>query len=374
MCKWSALCLSFMVTLGACAPADPPSRPAALPSAAAKADWEREWKKTLEAAHREGKVVLSGPTRELWRKVLLSFEQDFPGIQVEYTGANSRDFWPRIFRERELGQYLWDLRVGGPDPQVYEAKDRGVLDSIRPLLLLPEVGDEKHWFGGFDQMFFDRGKKYVLGFANFISFSAYVNRDIIPDTELRSVRDLTQPRWKGKIVIQDPRGGAGLNSLEIFLKRYGEQMARDLLTKQELVVSNDIRQQTEWIIRGRYPIAIGLVPDALLLFEEQGLRHNIRPIQDSGAALSTGTAGIQFFDRAVHPNAAKVYINWLLTQRVQTRLSAATKQNSRRLDVPAADPVAVPDLHRLDSYIPGQAEELLPVRQQALELARALLK
>jgi len=335
--KWRWFCLGWFLVLQACAPAGErdPASPVSL--ASARADAPPEWDKTLTAARREGKVVVSGPTRELWRNVLTSFERDYPGIEVEYVGLNSRDFWPRVFRERELGQHLWDLRVGGPDPEVYEAKDRGALDPVRQLLSLPEVVDDSKWMGGLDSVFFDTERKYVLGFVSMISFMAYVNRDVVPETELTSITDLLQPRWKGKITIQDPRGGAGLNALEMFLESFGEQMLRDLLANQELVVSNDLRQQTEWMIRGRYPIAIGLVPDAFLVFQEQGLKFNIRPIADGDRSLSTGTGGIQVLNQAPHPNATKVYVNWLLTKDVQTRLSAATKQNSRRGDVPVAD-------------------------------------
>ncbi len=371
--KWLSLGICLVVILGACAPAEQSSPTAPSSTGSTKAGWESEWEETVAAAKREGTVVLSGPTRELWRRVLMTFEQDFPEIEVQYTGANSRDFWPRVYRERELGQYLWDLRVGGPDPQVYAAKDKGVLDPVRPLLLLPEVVDESKWAGGLDGIFFDKEKKYVVGFANFVSFMAYVNRDIIPETEFQSIADLTNPRWKGKIVIQDPRGGAGLNSLQVMLKLYGEDFLKDLLTQQDLVVTSDLRQETEWLIRGRYPIAIGLVPDAFLVFQEQGLKFNIKSLKDSGRSVSTGTAGIQLLNRTLHPNAAKVYINWLLTKEVQTRISAATHQNSRHLEVPPADPEAVPDPQRLDAYIPSQVEELLPIRQRAQQLTIELL-
>ena len=369
---WRLWSISLLVVMAACSSADhagkTPSAPA--PTASGEAGWE----KIVVAATQEGKVLVSGPTRETWRKVLLSFEEDFPDIKVEYVGANSRDFWPRVFREREFGQFLWDLRVGGPDPEVYEAKDKGILDPVRPLLVLPEVADPKNWVGGFDRMFFDKEKKYVVGFANFISFMVYVNRDVIPETELGSIQDLTNPRWRGKIAIQDPRGGSGLNSLEVFLKIYGEEDLKDLLMSQDVVVTNDIRQQAEWVIRGRYPIGIGLVPDAFLVFEEQGLRFHVQVLKDSGNSISTGTAGIQLLNRAPHPNATKVYINWLLTKKIQSRMAAATKQNSRRVDVPAADPGALPDSKRMDSYILSQAEELLPVRRRAQQLAKEFLR
>ena len=363
-------CLILIVTLVTCSPVSQPDRASEPPApGSAAADWDT----LVAAAKQEGKVVVSGPTRELWRTQLTSFEQTYPEIQVEYIGANSRDFWPRVFRERELGQYLWDLRVGGPDPQVYEAKDRGALDPIRPVLLLPEVLDEAKWFGGMDRMFFDREKKYALGFVSYISFVAYVNRDVIPDSALRSLRDLTDPRWRGKIVLQDPRGGAGLSAIEMLLEVYGEDLVRDLLTNQEIVVANDLRQQAEWLIRGRYPIALGIVPDAFLAFQDQGLEINIQPIPEDTSAIATGTGGVQLLERAPHPNAAKVYVNWLLTQAVQARLSEATRMNSRRLDVPVAHPLTAPDPARLASYIPSQVEAMVPVRAQAQRLARELL-
>ena len=364
------LCLILTVALAACSSGSQPDRASAprVPGSAGG-----DWDSLVAAAKREGKVVVSGPTRELWRTQLVAFEQAYPEIQVEYIGANSRDFWPRVFREREFGQYLWDLRVGGPDPQVYEARDRGALDPIRPFLLLPEVRDETKWFGGMDRMFFDREKKYALGFVSYISFVAYVNRDVVPETELRSLRDLLHPRWRGKIVLQDPRGGAGLSAVEMLLEVYGESLVRDLLTNQEVVVANDLRQQAEWLVRGRYPIALGIVPDAFLSFQDQGLEINIQPIAEETSAIATGTGGLQFFERAPHPNAAKVFMNWLLTRAVQTHLSAATRMNSRRLDVPVVHELTAPDPERLESYIPSQVEEMVPIREQAQRLARELL-
>ena len=96
-----------LLILGACAPAEKSPQAAPSSTTSAKVGWELAWEKTVAAAEQEGRVVISGPTRESWRNVLLTFEKDFPEIKVEYTGANSRDFWPRVFRERELDQHLW---------------------------------------------------------------------------------------------------------------------------------------------------------------------------------------------------------------------------------------------------------------------------
>ena len=116
---------------------------------------QTEWEKTLAAAQREGSVVVSALSGELLRQVLLSFEQDYPGIKVKYQSGNLRDLWPVVYREREMGQYLWDVRVGGVDASTYQAKDKGLLDPILPALMLPEVVDDSKWLGGLRSLFGD---------------------------------------------------------------------------------------------------------------------------------------------------------------------------------------------------------------------------
>ena len=343
------------------------------PNADGKAAWKVEWEKTLVAARQEGKVVLSGPPGESWRRVLMTFEQDFPEIVVEYTGANSRDFWPRMFRERELGQYLWDLRVGGPDPQVYEARDNGMLDPVRPLLLLPEVTEDNRWFGGFNSLFVDKEQKYIAGFLAYSSALVFVNREIISETEFRSDKDLIDPRWRGKIVLQDPRGGAGLGSMTVLLAVHGEQFVRDLLSNQDVAVTGDNRQQAEWVIRGRYPIGIGVLPDQLMYLRQSGLEFNVQRLQEGSAGLSVGFGGIQLMNRAPHSNAAKVYINWLLSQKAQKSVAQALRLNSRRLDVPTGNPETVIDPDRLEDFVPHQYEHFLQLRRRSVELTSKFL-
>lgn len=352
------------------------ARPSTIPAGdfAVNSPWEDDWGKLVAAANQEGRLALSGPPGESWRKALMTFQEDFPNIRVEYTGVNSRDFWPRLFRERELGQYLWDLRVGGPDPQVYEARDRRALDPIPPVLLLPEILDEGKWFGGFKGLFADKERKYIAGFLAYSSASIVVNRDSITETAFRSDEDLLNPRWRGKIVLQDPRGGAGLGSVTVLLAMHGEPFVRELLSQQDVVVTGDIRQQAEWVIRGRYPIGIGVLPDQLLAFREQGLQFNVQRLKEGSAGLSVGFGGIQLFNRMPHPKAAALFINWLLQQKVQSRLTQILKTNSRRLDVPPGNPESAITASRVQDYLPHQTEELLPLRRRAMELATQLLR
>ena len=62
----------------------------------------------------------------------MAFQKAIPGITVEYSGLTGRDFAPRLMAEREGGQYLWDLYVGGTGTANGDLKPRNVLDPIRP--------------------------------------------------------------------------------------------------------------------------------------------------------------------------------------------------------------------------------------------------
>jgi iron(III) transport system substrate-binding protein len=384
---WLASLVLIAVVVAACAPAGgagtgapAAGRAAGVAPSSPGAGGERAgaapagWEQTVAAARQEGRLVISAPANAIWREQLTGFQKDYPEVQVEYTGGNSRDFWPRVTTERAAGQYLWDLRIGGPDPQVYSAKDEGVIEAARPLLVLPEVVDDSKWFGGFDSIFADKEQRFIPGFLANASAPIFVNRDLIPEPEIRSERDLLDPRYKGKIVLQDPRGGAGLGFLATFLQVHGDQFVRDLLA-QEPVITGDNRQLTEWLVRGRYPIAIGLRSYDLLVFQQEGLGKNVLPVRTGEALpLSIGSGGIQAISQAPHPNATKVFVNWLLTQRVQERLAQATADNSRRTDVAPPSPEEVPDRAQTDKYVPHQDEALLPVRVRALQIAEQVLK
>ncbi len=348
-------------------------KPSAEPIA--KGAWQAEWDGTLAAARKESRLVLSGPPSQPWRTALTAFEKDYPDIKVEYTGITSRDFWPRVSQEKRGGQHLWDLRVGGPDPQVYEARDGGLLDPVKPLLLLPEVVDDSKWFGAAQGLSYaDKEKQFLRNFLAQGGSQILVNRDLIPVSDLRSSADLVDPRWKGKIVVQDPRGGSGLGAVTILMARYGEDFIRTLLTKQDVVVTANNRQEAEWLVRGRYPIGVGNVTDELLYFQRQGLKANVKLLTEGPQALSIGFGSIQVLKQAPHPNAVRVFVNWLLTQKVQDQVARTVEVNSLRLDVSPGNPDLALDPKRLQDYVPHQYESFLSTRKRAQQLATELLK
>ena len=61
---------------------------------------------------------------------------------------------------------------------------------------------------------------------------------------------------------------------------------------------------------------------------------------------------LRLFNKAPHPNAAKVYINWLLSKEGQTVFARANGYVSARLDVPTdhAEPWRVPQPGAIKTY------------------------
>lgn len=340
--------------------------------ASAAEDWKARWDKTVAAAEAEGELNVSGPAGSLWRENLLTFRKAYPKINIKVTPFAGRDFWPRLMKEREVGQHLWDLRVGGAETQVYQLIKVNGLANVREMLILPEVADENVWNGGFDHMFSDTAKKFVPSFTAYSSPLAYYNTNVIKPGELNSFQDLLDPKWKGKIALVDPRGGSTAVSMAIVYQKFGEDFIRNLLTTQAPVIVKNPRQMVGWFVSGQYPIAMGMPNTSLIEFKEKGVE--IPAGRVSGLDIwSVGVGSIQVPEPRPHPNATIVFVNWLLTKDVQKLVTEGAQMNSRRKDVAPNDPDRTLEWDHYKDYVSGQSEDLFPAMDAFKKVTREIL-
>ncbi len=148
-----------------------------------------------------------------------------------------------------------------------------------------------------------------------------------------------------------------------FLKR--------LITDQEIVIQRDNRLHMESVARGKY--AIGLAPWTQMVGEFLSLGAPIKladvkednRITVSGGALAVPT---QF----AHPNAARVFVNWLLTKEGQTIFAKTFGSPSTRVDVPTdgIDPLFVP---RPGQKYYTESEEWTAAQGKWLEIAKKIM-
>ena len=333
----------------------------------------KEWDALVAAAEKEGQLAIAGPPGETYRFALVDwFQKKFPKIKVEYNGASGRDQVPRITRERQSGIYNWDIYIGGPTSPLGALKPIGAFDPLPPELVLAEATDNAKWHDGFRSGFMDAEDRLYYAFDGTASDVVYVNADIVAPAEIKSFKDLASPKWSGKIVWEDPRQeGSGLNSALLFQLTYGEAFIRKLLAEQKIVFTRDRRQLTEWVVRGRYPIAISLPSDQLKIFLEKGLGKNIKVVDDPHfvQSINPGFGAFGLLNRRPHPSAAKLYVNLLLTKEGQTSwVTNGGGRNSRRNDVPLGDPefAIKPGV----KYVQSQSEKMIAQRLAIAKLSK----
>ena len=337
-------------------------------------EWKTKWDKVLTDAKKEGKVAVAGPPGTAYREVMRGFEKKYPEITLEFQSFTPANFTARFSKERQAGQYLWDLYVTGPTGFDISAKKSGDLDPIRPLFILPEVLDEKAWFGGFDKAFLDSEKKYIFAFQAQITPQVLINREFVLEKDLNSIKGLLDPKWKGKIAINDPRvDGAGNGRIALWAGQLGEEFVRALL-KQDLTLTRDDRQLADWLARGKFPIAIGVNDTDIAELQKLGVGAKVEPLGGKLAEawrLSTGWGAARLVNKAPHINAATVYVNWLLSKEGQAAWASTVSRPSRRVDVPR---VAGMSPETGIDYFDIDREERVPLRDKAQEISKSVLR
>ncbi|MSQ28519.1 MAG: extracellular solute-binding protein [Dehalococcoidia bacterium] len=331
-----------------CSPAAAPAPGPAAPSGpgADPTTWEKQWDDLVAAAKKEGTLSLVTTIGNPFQKAVAAFEAAVPGIKVDHTQLIASQFAPRVLQERQGGIHSYDIITTTYGTVPLTLIPAGVMDPIRPLLFRPDVVENRNWRGGFEKGFLDTDKKWGYGGFQEVFQAIWVNSDIIKDGQINIFDDLLDPRYKGKIVSGDPRnhGGGWWPATTLRLKR-GEETARRFYGEHGITFSRDQRQMMDFLIKGQMWIGSGAVNEPILEdFLEKGVGKNLKYIAiDELDNLNHGSNVLYCFNRAPHPNAAKLFANWVLTKDGSAVWSKHAETNSRRTDVSAARPANAPN-------------------------------
>ena len=326
----------------------------AVRGAAAADDWKAEWERTVALAKQEGGVTVNASSNRSRRDfVTREWKKAFPEIELSYQIVSGSRFIPTVVTERRAGKYLWDVYHAGP-PSGYEAIAAGLLDPLLPELILPEVKDASVW-GGWKEAFYDPEQKYILGLFRDITSPYYdaLKLDSARVAKL-GLKILLEPDLKGKIYWFDPRSsGPGEPYLALIERVLGADSLRRILTDQDPVFVKSENEVAAAIVRGRGLIALANRPgEALNEYTAAGVKIDIRSIGNGPDVGYRGTGGgtIAVYNQRPHPNAARVFVNWLAKRDVAVGLSRAQQLNSARNDVPPVDEkfAAIPGANYLD--------------------------
>ncbi len=295
--------------------------------------WEIEWQKTLESAKKEKKLVIYTTWGPESRVAIQKHFLEKMGINPEFVAGRPAEIVEKIVAERRSGLFITDVLLSGTASPLQGLKPKGALESPEKYLILPEVLDNKAWWGG-ELLSPDKERTFVQFFA-YPDYSNIFNKEQVQPGEIVSYKDLLNPKWKGKIIIGDPVGGGSAMSILFFIGQFS--MGWDYLralAKQEPVILRDERQMIEWVARGKNPIAVGTSQVAIIAeFQKLGLPIDVLSWKEGGP-LTGGAGNVTVLEKAPHPNAARIFLNWLLTREGQTLVSRSEVKQRAREDVP----------------------------------------
>jgi iron(III) transport system substrate-binding protein len=286
----------------------------------------------VESSKKEANVVVSIPaSSELRKQLEESFERRFPGIDLELVPGTASKILRRISDEFQAGVRYFDIHVGGAGSMISGFVGGRIVDPIEPNLVLPEVKEPKNWWGG--HMAIDREKRFTYTFSAFLVASFWHNTKSVRAEELRSYDDLLNPKLKGKIGWLDPRQpGAGEGVWEYMWKHKGEDYLKRLVA-QDLQLSQNQRVLAESLAREKLAVTIGVSYYTYRSFIEAGQAVKALPIFKEGTFGTAGSGNLVIIKNRPHPNATKVFVNWLLGKEGQEIWTKSLSQPTRRLDV-----------------------------------------
>ena len=338
-----------------------------------------DWEKTVEAAKREGKVVASiPPSPELRKSMELAFTRRY-GIAVEFVPARGAAIVQRMVSEAKSGIQYFDLHIGGTESVVSAMLPANVLEPVQPFFILGEVRDPKQWWGG--HIWIDNAKRYAYNFVAYQTVSLWSNSREYTPSEFTSFDDLLHPKLHGRIGISDPRtpgSGSSMWSHMNYVKG-GDYLRR--LVAQKLFITRDLRLLAENLAKGKIAVTAGIGYSEFAPFIKANLPVTPLPVPKEGLYVSGGYGHLVVLKNLPHPNAAKVFINWLLGRDGQEIFGRAMGVGTRRTDIDtkwlkqygviaAKDAMTVEQFYQLENQ---SEDKVHKIREPGAAMARKLL-
>ena len=247
----------------------------------------------LEAAKKEGRVVLYGTVvPQAMESIFNSFEKKY-GIKVDYWRASANGVAERAANEWRAGRPGFDVVEGNPGLNATLKKEGGFAKYIPP-------SSEK-----FAEHFQDKDSQMTAW--RLIPISVLYNTDTVKAADRpRTLDDLINPRWKGKITIPNPTQHAETAQFFWNLRKFRGDKWLDFvkaLAKQEPHLVESFAPVPNALIRGEAQIGLGYIkylkqykgPLGYVLLDKHLTELNV---------MSIGS-------KAANPNAARLYVEFI---------------------------------------------------------------
>jgi iron(III) transport system substrate-binding protein len=265
---------------------------AALVGSAGVALAQSGWDKVVAEARKEGRVVVyNGTNFKVVRKLGDAFQKQY-GIAVEVLDGRASEIRERIRTEQAAGRFIGDVGYTGATSAALQAAD-GALQPHGGVPLSKAL----------DEPLVDDGMFVPSSAGN---FALLINTNLVKE-DIKSWRELEDPKWAGKILSDDPRAlGAGQVWFEVTYRVLGRDF-HERIAAQKPLISRVFAESSRRIARGEFPIYL---PFNVSEYQSlKGLPIKVIIPQEGVPYVPFGTSLLK---GAPHPNAARLFMNFLL--------------------------------------------------------------
>ncbi len=331
-----ALLVAALLTLAACSPSASPAPSGSAPST--NAPVSAEWQQVLDAARREGKLLIYAERFTGQEGTLINTElQRIAGITVDIISATGAQLVPRYQQESKAGQPSADLMEGSPTT-LTALRTEGAFLPLRdkPLPVLAEPASV--WLTA-PTFFGDAMDVTVSRLGKMEGHYILNTRMVASGEEPKTFNELaTDPRFKGKIAWLDPSASAAVTS---FLMQHS--YATDNITLAEIWSMYRVQEvmtlarsgdQEAAVGRGEIALGLGLGSDRILSLAEAEAPVRIMAFPERPLVSQPAMMGVT--KTAQNPNAALVFMNWTMSKEGQDFIKKMKRNDDGiRRDVPS---------------------------------------
>ena len=284
--------------------------------AQAPAGYPADYSKLVEAAKKEGKVVIYSTTDSAAANPLVKdFEALYPGIKVEYSDLNSTELYNRFIAEAAAnngtGDVIWSSAM---DLQV-----KLVADGHALTYASPEIKALPKW-----AVFKDAAYGTTYEPIAFVYNKRLVPAEDVPKDhgDLLRLLNAKPDFYKGKITAYDPeRSGVGYLFCNEDIKNF--PAAWDLfkaMGKTGAKFYTSAGAMMERVASGEHTIAYGIFGSYALARSKKD--PNVGIVLPSDYTMVTSR--VAFISKhAKSPNAAKLFLDYMLSKRGQEVVAKA---------------------------------------------------
>jgi iron(III) transport system substrate-binding protein len=294
---------------GSAQPAVDPSASAAAQASAASVAWAE-----VEAAAQKEKTI-SYYTFASDRPLVAMFKADYPWANVNFSFLTHAQVQSKFLTEHRAGSNIADVLVALPSdlPPIVAAKAAATTTVPNDLLTLTDLREAN--LHPINQVLYVYGFKPAPG--------------LNPPADIFHLAD---PLWKGKLVFDSPTsGGPAATVLASRRKLWGDTKWRQWLqglAANNVQLSQSASTTITAVVQGARPVGIDGYQDIAL--QPAGTQVVAGFYQDP---VSVPTCAV-INQNAPHPNMARLFVNWLLSPKVQAYYASVGRSPAANIETP----------------------------------------